>query len=80
MSQVSAAGVPFRSRMIEFGEFDPADVDRMEVEREDDLVFSARVASLNAALTPTPSPETPTPPATGQIGQEPDVQTGDRGR
>ncbi|HCB02732.1 MAG TPA: hypothetical protein DEQ43_00425, partial [Nocardioides bacterium] len=46
LSQAAAAGVPFRTRMIEFGEFDPADVDRMEQEREDDLVFSARVASM----------------------------------
>lgn len=46
LSQASAAGVPFRTRMIEFGEFDPGDVDRMEMEREDDLVFSGRVSAL----------------------------------
>ena len=47
--------VPFRTRMIEFGEFDPAEVDRMEIEREDDLVFAARVASMKAAMTPKPA-------------------------
>ena len=49
LSQAAAAGVPFRSRMITFGEFDPSDVDRMEIEREDDLVFTARVAALKAS-------------------------------
>lgn len=52
LAQASAAGVPFRTLMIEFGEFDPADVDRMEAEREDDLVFSARVSALTQPATP----------------------------
>lgn len=65
LAQAKAADVPFRTRMIEFGEFDPADVDRMETEREDDLVFSRRVAALTAppqvqGQQETPQPETAT--------------------
>ncbi len=79
LAQASAAGVPFATRMTEFGGFDPADVDRMLIEREDDLIFTQRAAELKAAASPAPtdatnttssSDATPpadeaTPPATG---------------
>ena len=76
LSQASAAGVPFRSRMITFGEFDPADVDRMEVEREDDMVLSARVATMKAEMAPQPAQATPQPDAQQEPVQ--DAPTGDQ--
>lgn len=64
LAQASAAGVPFATRMTEFGGFDPADVDRMLIEREDDLIFTQRAAELKAAATPAPADTTT--PATDQ--------------
>jgi hypothetical protein len=49
LAQFAAGGMPFRSRFIAVG-FNPAEVDRMEVEREDDQVFAQRVASMKAEL------------------------------
>jgi hypothetical protein len=75
LSQFAAAGVPFRTRLIRVG-FDPAEVDQAQIEREDDLIFSARVATMKAALSPQPEPAQPQ--GAPQQPQEPDAPTGDQ--
>jgi hypothetical protein len=71
LAQATTGGVPWRTRMIEYGEHDPADVDRMESERDDDLLFAQRLASVKtAAAGPTPSP-TPSPAAPAQPQEVP---------
>jgi hypothetical protein len=52
LAQAAAGEVPWRTRMIDIGEFDPVDVDRMETERDGDLLFAQRLASMKAAVQP----------------------------
>lgn len=71
LAQATTGGVPWRTRMIEIGEFDPSQVDLMEAEREDDLLFAQRLAALKAAAAPSPA-------ATGQTsGGGNDTSTAD---
>ncbi|MBT0771821.1 hypothetical protein KIH74_22965 [Kineosporia sp. J2-2] len=56
-AQAAAAGVPWRTIMIEIMDFSPDQVDRMEVERDDDLLFAQRLASVKAATTSPQQPE-----------------------
>jgi hypothetical protein len=56
LAQAATGGVPFRTRMIEYGEHDPADVDRMETERQDDAVFAQQLAFMSAQASQAPRP------------------------
>ena len=47
-TQAHAAGVPWRTIMIEVMGFNPDHVDRMQVERDDDLLFAEQLAQLRA--------------------------------
>jgi hypothetical protein len=62
-SQAAAAGVPWRTRMIEIMGYSPDQVDRMESERDDDLLFAARLAAVKASaeLPSQPEPASGTP-------------------
>lgn len=51
LAQATTGEVPWRTRMIDIGEFDPADVDRMESEREDDALLAQRIALGKAQAT-----------------------------
>lgn len=64
-TQAAAAGVPWRTIMIEIMDFSPDQVDRMEIEREDDAIFDARVAQMKAASVARqqPSPQAQNAPA-----------------
>jgi hypothetical protein len=61
LAQAAAAGVPFRSRMIEFGGFTPERVNGMETERVEDAVFlqqqAMAQARATAAAAPAPAPQ-----------------------
>lgn len=57
LAQAATGEVPWRTRMIEIGEFDPAKVDLMETEREDDLLFAQRLSLLKAAALPAADTE-----------------------
>jgi len=58
--------VPWRTRMTRVLEFDEDEVDRMEVERQQDAIRD-RIAQRQAAL-PTPTPPTPPAPDAGAGG------------
>jgi hypothetical protein len=79
MAQAATGGVPWRTRMIEYGEHDPADVDRMESERDDDLLFAQRLASVKTAAAGPTSSATPAPtaPAAQPAPVPQDVAAGD---
>lgn len=51
LAQSNTGGVPWRSRMIEFGGFAPEQVDRMEPERVDDLLLAQRYAASQSSLS-----------------------------
>lgn len=59
LAQASAGGVPFRTRMIEFGGFSPERVTEMETERDEDLFFAARLAGVQAAANPVQPAQEP---------------------
>jgi hypothetical protein len=79
LAQATTGGVPWRTRMIEYGEHDPADVDRMESERDDDLLFAQRLASVKTAAAGPASSATPAPtaPAAQPAPVPQDVAAGD---
>lgn len=57
MTKMAAGGVPWRTRMVEVGQFTPAQVARMESERlTDTVLFPADTAQAQAA-TPSPAGE-----------------------
>jgi hypothetical protein len=60
LAQAATGGVPWRTRMIEMGEFDPAEVDRMESELEEDMQRQQRLALMQQAAA---TPQAPTSPA-----------------
>lgn len=51
VAQAAAGGVPFRTRMIQYGEHDPGEVDQMETERAEDALL-AQVAAAQAQTLP----------------------------
>lgn len=61
-AQAHAAGVPWRTIMIDVMGYSPSQVDLMETEREDDLVFAQRLASMKAgAISPPPAADQAVP-------------------
>lgn len=62
-AQARAAGVPWRTIMIDVMSYPPEQVDRMESEREDDLLFSQRLAQMKAAALPDAQTDSTTQPA-----------------
>ena len=61
LAQAATGEVPWRTRMVDIGEWDPIDVDRMETEREDDEIFKQRIAlaAAQAAAVANPQPTEP---------------------
>jgi hypothetical protein len=55
-----ATDIPWRTKMIRIWGFTPAEVDRMEVERTDDIMLESQFATAAAAAQPAPNTQ-PTP-------------------
>jgi hypothetical protein len=64
LAQAATGEVPWRTRMVDIGEWDPIDVDRMETEREDDEIFKQRIALAAAQAAAVANP--PAAPDEGQ--------------
>ncbi|MFI7608797.1 phage portal protein [Micromonospora sp. NPDC049366] len=64
-----ATDIPWRTRMATIWEFRPGDIDRMAVERADEMLFEAQLAAQAAALAGTDL--APQGPPTGRPGQRP---------